>query len=486
MGSAEFTNALGNTLMLNMMYILLCGILALFLTLAISSIRSNKLQQMFQFIILIPYFIPMIVLAYITMMLVSVDQSPIFKLDTILLGDPTWWTMIVISLKTVSTVGIPVIIALAAVHASSAERLSSKFVPALRAILAFMLIQCSTVLSFDLELIFSMANALVLDVAETISLLEFRSYVDFGSISQGTTIYATKFVIQLILTILVYLLVRRWFKSDLFHRETSGGFKLSNIRNSRFPYAGTIVAILYSCITLAILYFLFVYPFLATTDNQTGVEYPFSSSHYFLKILFMLLVVIIYMIYTVMLAYPLTVKDLPGRILYKGFLLVILTASPIGLHELLTVMNWNMVYNVAGPSFSGVISIMGIFVIKSIFNSRYEHLKKEAAVSGRGELHSFFMLFIPKMWKPLIALGVLHFVTIWNAYLPSYFYSGSDHNLRNPAGMFYSLLTTFRESGITQDMILKFGLVISLPPIILFLIFRKWLTSEVFVGEMRK
>src|SRR5690606_8716165 len=239
-------------------------------------------------------------------------------------------------------------------------------------------------------------------------------------------------------------------KGDLFHRETS---RKSNQTFARKSYIGPVFAILYSMIVLTILYFLFVYPFLGTSGNQTEIINPLLAESYILSMSFILFIVFIYIVFTVMLAYPLTVKDLPGRTLYKGFLLILLTVSPFGVHEYMMLRDFGLVNTIAAPAFSGIVSIIGVFVLKSIFNSKYSHLKEEASLSGRGEMYTFFMLFIPRVWKPLIALGVIHFVSIWNNYLPTLVYI-TDPQLYTPTGSFYfHMMTGVRDSGITPEMI---------------------------------
>jgi putative aldouronate transport system permease protein len=45
----------------------------------------------------------------------------------------------------------------------------------------------------------------------------------------------------------------------------------------------------------------------------------------------------------------------------------------------------------------GFMAIIQALVLKQIFNSRYGVLKEQAAAEGRGELHSFFKIFLPKV-----------------------------------------------------------------------------------------
>lgn len=130
----------------------------------------------------------------------------------------------------------------------------------------------------------------------------------------------------------------------------------------------------------------------------------------------------------------------------------------------------------------GFFNLTAVFVLKSIFNARYADLKEQAEAGGRGELHTFITLFIPKIWKPLLALGALQFVVLWNSYYPSLIYLANVEN--------YSPVMQFAQQASSGEgnirVILQFGAWLSLPSIVIFLLFRKWLTSEVFVSSIRK
>jgi len=132
----------------------------------------------------------------------------------------------------------------------------------------------------------------------------------------------------------------------------------------------------------------------------------------------------------------------------------------------------------------GFFSIVSVFVLKSIFNSKYGALKEEAAANGHGELHSFFYIFIPKIWKPLIALGVLQFVTIINSYHTSLVYTVNPDNFSST--LMFRMLTTGSMTAPGDPVVMQYGALISLPGIVLLLIFRKQLTSEVLISQTIK
>ncbi|MGO4185918.1 hypothetical protein AB4Z17_32810, partial [Paenibacillus sp. TAF43_2] len=193
--------------------------------------------------------------------------------------------------------------------------------------------------------------------------------------------------------------------------------------------------------------------------------------------------VIVFLLMTVTLAYPLTVKHLPGRSWYKLFLLIVISMGSGMINEYLFVRSLEMVNTIIPQMIFGFFNLAAVFVLKSIFNGRYADLKTEAELSGKGELHTFFTLFIPKIWKPLLALGVLHFVVLWNSYLPALIYI-SNMELQTPIMKLVQLASSGGE--LDSTLMLQLGALTSLPSVMLFLIFRRWLTSEIFIGQIRK
>jgi putative aldouronate transport system permease protein len=131
-----------------------------------------------------------------------------------------------------------------------------------------------------------------------------------------------------------------------------------------------------------------------------------------------------------------------------------------------------------------MFSILHVFVLKSIFNSKYGELKEKAAAEGRGELHSLIFLYIPKVWKPLLALGILQFVTLWNSYYSAMVYINDMSQA--PPVLKFNLLLNSGEISYGDPLILQYAALISAPSVILLLVFRRLLTSEVFTSQLRK
>jgi ABC-type glycerol-3-phosphate transport system permease component len=81
---------------------------------------------------------------------------------------------------------------------------------------------------------------------------------------------------------------------------------------------------------------------------------------------------------------------------------------------------------------------------------------------------------------------VLQFVAMWEASMPSRVYI-SDPSMQSPLMMIWNM---GQQGSLFADghyhFVLLLAGIVALPPILLFIIFRKWLVSEVLVGSLLK
>jgi ABC-type glycerol-3-phosphate transport system permease component len=133
---------------------------------------------------------------------------------------------------------------------------------------------------------------------------------------------------------------------------------------------------------------------------------------------------------------------------------------------------------------NGSIAIAGVFVLKGVFNARFASLKLQAEQEGQGEMRTFVVLFVPKVWRTLLGLGMLHFAGLWSGYIIPVIYL-SDERYEPPI----TTITKLRDVMDIQhypETVLQLGAIVSLPLIILFLIWSRFMTAEVFLSMSRR
>jgi putative aldouronate transport system permease protein len=107
-----------------------------------------------------------------------------------------------------------------------------------------------------------------------------------------------------------------------------------------------------------------------------------------------------------LMAYPLTVRKLPGGMVYRiCLLLAACVTTTISIHDYLMYQRLGMVNTIFPVLLAGFQPFISVFVLKAIFNSRYGHLKTQAEREGRGNYPLLFRYSFPKYGKRYLLLA---------------------------------------------------------------------------------
>lgn len=475
-----FRHALVNTVTIKLSSVIFGGLVALGLALALHALRPRWLRGALVTLFLVPFVIPSAALAHVGRDLFSF--TPRFPLDGSGPGDAMLAKVIVIALVILKTCGIPVALALATIAAGGAnpeEGYARRVaVPALRAICAFMLVQLSAFFTVDFELIHLLFNPMNVESLITVDVYVFRRFIHMSYGLAGSA-WLVQFVLQLPLIVAAYFLIRRYLSSSLFqHGLPASGERPVGIGGRVLAAIGVS---LHALVIGFFLYRLFVRPFLQTSMHAADLDVwlPAGSFAAYLFVIFW--IVVFHLLLTVMLAYPLTVRDLPGRGLYKSVLLFFVAAGPMALQQFFQL---KLLTNALIPFFlTGLFNLMGVFVLKERFNEQFGDRKRLAERSGLGEAHTLVTLFLPKIWRPLIGLGVLQAIVLWNSYLIPLLYARSA-DYYSPILHFQALFLS--QTEFDDPLVLRAAALISLPPLLLFPVFRRWVTGDLFLSQIRR
>jgi putative aldouronate transport system permease protein len=486
-----FSRVVSNTLILNLEYIFLCSTVTLVLALILSFVRIKVIRQFFVTLFILPYFIPTVVFSYIVMQILN-QQIFSFFLQKEWLVNPSYFRNVYILLEVIKNVGISLIIALGMMNAKHSLRdlggdyKSTRLFPALKAVGLFALIQFSSLLTTDFETLHTFLNPLVLETGETLDTFTYRTGLMNSQISSMGTIWLLKFLVQVLISVGVYFIIKHSLVDDIFANNVvkkEGGNK--NI-------LGTIIG----SVSAVIVTFIFLYIILgkgntadlAPQEAVQPLEGALVVSSFTTYLIATLITVIANGLITVTLAYPLTVKDLPGRGVYTIFLIIILNMGVNGAHDYLFLRSLGMLNTIYPHIISGLFTLINVFVLKAIFNGRYPNIEDRAYASREGDGTSFIKQYLPKVFKPLLALSALQFVVVWNSYYPSQLWYISDRRYYSPVMVFREILQQMpREAyeGLTHTII-RFALSISIPSIIIGILVVIFAGYEVFIGQIRR
>ncbi|WP_309118856.1 hypothetical protein [Paenibacillus sp.] len=490
----EFRQVLTNTIALNLGYVVVSGAAGLLAALAMAAIRWERLRTVFSTLFLLPYFVPSVAFAYAFAVMMSPDRSPLFAWDAFFLGDAGRFRLAAIAAETLKTVGIPALIALTAIASRHEAASGAGFprggylrdtvIPAARAVFAFALLRMTMPLTSDFDLMNSLVNPLVFQTGDTLATFGFRVGFVQAQYSLASAAWLFQFAMQLLFACAAYALLRGAFANDLF-----GRFERPRIRagSAAANGIGLAASLAFGIAALLPLYVLFVVPLTTRSEAAVSARDLLSVPNALAYGLLFLAATVVHMLMTVTLAFPLTAKRLPGRQLYKLLLIFVALIGSGTIHEYLFFRNLGLVDTRFAAPLAGIVSVVPAFVLKSVFNAKYGRLKEQAEEEGKGELHAFATLFLPNVWKPWIALGVLQLVALASAYQPSLLYVANPGAFP-PVVQFMNLSMGMSPEQVPpgDPLLLALGAIISLPGVALLLLFRPWLTSEVLVSQVRR
>jgi ABC-type glycerol-3-phosphate transport system permease component len=134
-----------------------------------------------------------------------------------------------------------------------------------------------------------------------------------------------------------------------------------------------------------------------------------------------------------------------------------------------------------------MFSLINVFILKSIFNSRYSDAKEKAEQENQSELSQFFTLFIPRTWKAITAMFLIQFIAVWNSYIYPLLYTT---NVQSGSPMLFisNMLTSAVSNGISMNdpALMKLALIVALPAVIAFLAGYRIINAEILSGRMRE
>ena len=172
------------------------------------------------------------------------------------------------------------------------------------------------------------------------------------------------------------------------------------------------------------------------------------------------------------------------NIVFTLFLaLMMIPSELVVITNFVTITNWGMRNTFLGLILPSVTSVFYIYLLKEAFEQVPDELYKAAKVDGTSDLKYLFKVMIPICKPTLITIIILKIIECWNSYVwprlitddPAYFLVSNG-------------IQEIRENGFGRENIpamMAAVVVISIPLIILFLVFRKKIMSGLAKGGIK-
>jgi putative aldouronate transport system permease protein len=122
LGSNDAGIILRNTLLYNVVFIIVNNVVGILFAILISDIRHNRLKKLYQSSILLPFTLSMVIVSYIVFAFLSQQNgmlnNTLFKAAPVQwYNDPTWWPLILVVVNCWKTVGYGTLIYIAGIAA---------------------------------------------------------------------------------------------------------------------------------------------------------------------------------------------------------------------------------------------------------------------------------------------------------------------------------------------------------------------------------
>ncbi len=226
--------------------------------------------------------------------------------------------------------------------------------------------------------------------------------------------------------------------------------------------------------------------FIATDPTLQNYADAFNTvplGKYFLNtIVFTLLTTAIMMVVIVLAAFAFSRLSFKGKnLLFAGFLsLMMIPNELVVITNFVTITNMNLRNTFTGLILPSVTSVFYIYLLKENFESIPDNLYKAAKVDGTSDLKYLLKVMIPISQPTIVTIMILKVIECWNSYIWPRLITDDENYYLVSNG-----IQEIRENGFGRENIpamMAAVVVISLPLIILFLIFRRQIMAGVSRG----
>ena len=220
-----------------------------------------------------------------------------------------------------------------------------------------------------------------------------------------------------------------------------------------------------------------------TFENYAEAFTAVPLARYFLNtLIFTLTTTAAMLAVTVLAAFAFSRLAFRGRnVLFAAFLsLMMIPNELVIITNFVTITEWHMRNTFQGLILPSVTSIFYIYLLKENFEQIPDELYKAAKLDGTSDLKYLLRVMIPICRPTIITITILKVIECWNSYVwPRLITDDSDYFLVSNG------IQTIRESGFGRENIpamMAAVVAVSLPLIVLFLIFRRKIMDGVSRG----
>ncbi len=220
-----------------------------------------------------------------------------------------------------------------------------------------------------------------------------------------------------------------------------------------------------------------------TLQNYVDAFTTVDLGRYFLNtVIFTVATTSIMLLVTVLAAFAFSRLNFRGKnLLFTGFLaLMMIPSELVIITNFTTITNWDLRNTFWGLILPSVTSVFYIYLLKENFEQIPDELYKAAKVDGTSDFKYLWKVMIPICRPTIITVAILKVIECWNSYVwPRLITDDAAYFLVSNG------IQEIRENGFGRENIpamMAAVVVISVPLIVLFLIFHKKIMEGVSRG----
>ena len=220
-----------------------------------------------------------------------------------------------------------------------------------------------------------------------------------------------------------------------------------------------------------------------TLQNYVDAFTTVNLARYFTNtIIFTLATTALMMVVIIFAAYAFARLDFPGKnLVFALFLsLMMIPSELVIITNFVTITNWGMRNTFWGLILPSVTSVFYIYLLKENFEQIPDELYKAAKVDGTSDLKYLFKVMLPIAQPTVVTIVILKVIECWNSYVWPRLITDDEAYFLVSNG-----IQEIRENGFGRENIpamMAAVVVISVPLIVLFLVFHKKIMAGVSRG----
>ena len=220
-----------------------------------------------------------------------------------------------------------------------------------------------------------------------------------------------------------------------------------------------------------------------TLENYVSAFTEVPLARYFMNtIIFTVITTALMMIVIVLAAFAFARLEFAGKNAVFAFFLslMMIPTELVVITNFVTITNWGLRNTFTGLILPSVTSVFYIYLLKENFEQIPESLYKAAKVDGTSDLKYLLKVMVPISQPTLVTITILKVIECWNSYVWPRLITDDQNYFLVSNG-----IQQIRESGFGRDKIpamMAAVVVISVPLVVLFLVFHKKIMTGVSRG----